>query len=383
MTDQLGLPRILIVDDEEAILETMTFTFMEDYEVLTTVDPRQALDLLDDHAPVAVLITDQRMPHMTGVELLEKVYDRHPETVRIMLTGFSDSDSTLQAINSGHAYAYISKPWEPEELKNVVRRAAELHVLSLENRRLLSDLQNANSIMQAVMDKLQVGAIAMDRDGFVRAANAPARAYLCLDEDPRGRTLDDLLSKTDSVHLVETIRNLADHQGGEFEEVDLHAGGSGRRVRISVQALADPQGASLGRVVRFKEISHEPLRRVFEEIIDELTADAEGFQERLEGVLERLAALVVDVEDSGVASPNMAELTQLISRTQTAIQGWLDVDEALQRDDYPDAQLLRDRMLLANKRWPRQDLIPARIRRLARRVEDYYESGENPRERIL
>ena len=164
MASESSLPKILIVDDEEAILETMTFTFMGEYEVFTTADPRRALDLLDENAPVAVLITDQRRPHMTGVELLEAVYAQHPETVRIMLTGFADSDATIQAINAGHAYAYISKPWEPEELKGVVRRAAELHALSLENRRLVLDLQHANSIMQAVMDKLEVGAIAVDRE---------------------------------------------------------------------------------------------------------------------------------------------------------------------------------------------------------------------------
>ncbi|MDG2050713.1 MAG: response regulator [Myxococcota bacterium] len=379
----MSLPKILIVDDEEAILETMTFTFMGEYEVLTTVDPRQALDLLDENAPVAVLITDQRMPHMTGVELLEAVYARHPETVRIMLTGFADSEATIQAINAGHAYAYISKPWEPEELKSVVRRAAELHVLSLENRRLLLDLQNANSIMQAVMDKLEVGAVAVDREGLVRAANAPARAYLQLEEDPRGRKIDDLLATSDSDHLVETVRKLADEHGGGFEEMDLEAGGCGRRVRISVQPLVDPQGLSLGRVVRFKEISHEPLRRIFEEIIDELMVETDGFRIRVENVLERLGALMVEVEASGVTSPNMAELAEVISRAQTAMQGWLDVEEALQREDYPDAQLLRDRMLLANKRWPRPSAFPDRIQLLARRVEDYYESGENPRERIL
>ncbi|MCH2186031.1 hypothetical protein MK280_09185, partial [Myxococcota bacterium] len=104
---------------------------------------------------------------------------------------------------------------------------------------------------------------------------------------------------------------------------------------------------------------------------------------RVESVLERLGRLMVEVEASGVTSPNMVELVEVISRAQTAMQGWLDVEEVLQREDYPDAQLLRDRMLLANKRWPRPSAFPERIQTLARRVEDYYESGENPRERIL
>ena len=86
--------RILIVDDEEAILETMTFTFMDVYEVLTTSDPTNAIGIMEENAPIAVVITDQRMPGMTGVELLSEVYDRFPETIRIILTGFADSEAT-------------------------------------------------------------------------------------------------------------------------------------------------------------------------------------------------------------------------------------------------------------------------------------------------
>jgi FixJ family two-component response regulator len=153
MTDT-NLPRIIVVDDEEAILETMTFTFMDGYEVLTTTDAQEALRMLDEHSPVHVVITDQRMPGMTGVELLKEVYDRYPDTVRIMLTGFADSEATIQAINDGHVYAYINKPWEQDDLKRVVRRAVEHFDLACENRRLVDDLRGANSIMQAVMDLL-------------------------------------------------------------------------------------------------------------------------------------------------------------------------------------------------------------------------------------
>jgi len=86
---------------------------------------------------------------------------------------------------------------------------------------------------------------------------------------------------------------------------------------------------------------------------------------------------------SGIASPSMTELGERISRARTAVQSWLDVDDTLERDEYPDAQLLRDRMRLASRRWPRRDELPGRVEALAKRVEDYYESGENPRERVL
>ena len=126
-TPRGALPKLLVVDDEEAILETMTFTFEDDYDVVTSSDARRALDLLDDHAPVSVVITDQRMPEMTGSEFLAEVYARHPDTSRIILTGFADMASTVEAINNGHVYAYVNKPWESDELKTVVRRAYEHH----------------------------------------------------------------------------------------------------------------------------------------------------------------------------------------------------------------------------------------------------------------
>ena len=126
-------PRILVVDDEEAILETMTFTFEDEYDVLTSSDARRALDVLDQNAPVAVVLTDQRMPNMSGVEFLAEVYERHPDTVRMILTGFSDMEAIIQAINDGHVYAYVTKPWEPDQLKQLMKQAVERYALTVEN----------------------------------------------------------------------------------------------------------------------------------------------------------------------------------------------------------------------------------------------------------
>jgi len=123
-------PRILVVDDEEAILETMMFTFEDDYEVFTSTDARRALDLLDQHAPIAAVLTDQRMPNMSGVEFVTEVWKRHPATVRMILTGFSDMEAIIQAINDGHVYAYVTKPWEPDQLKQLMKRAVDHHRLA-------------------------------------------------------------------------------------------------------------------------------------------------------------------------------------------------------------------------------------------------------------
>ena len=103
----------------------MTFTFEDDYEVFTSTDARRALELLDEKAPIAVVLTDQRMPNMSGVEFLTEVCRRHPATVRMILTGFADMNAIIEAINDGHVYAYISKPWEPDQLKQVMKQAVE------------------------------------------------------------------------------------------------------------------------------------------------------------------------------------------------------------------------------------------------------------------
>ncbi|MBW2422757.1 MAG: response regulator [Deltaproteobacteria bacterium] len=375
-------PRILIIDDEEAILETLTFTFMDLYEVLSTADPKEALSILEENRPVAVVITDQRMPGMTGVELLKQVYDRFPETVRIILTGFADSEATIQAINAGHIYGYINKPWEPEELKTMVRHAAELHALTMENRRLVEDLREANLFLEGVMDRLRTGAIAVDREGIVRAVNEPARAFVGLEGDIRGRAIGEVLGQRGLEELGETVRTLAEESGGSFEEVDLRVG-AGHRIRVSSKALTDDRGEAQGRVVLFKEISHEPLTRDFEQIAAGLASEEGPLRASLERALDALEDLAGRVVEARVESANMSELGERISRLRTAITSWLDVDDALASEDYPDAQRLLDRMRVASQRWPRGEALPRRVQDLARAVEAYYESGENARERVL
>ncbi len=378
-----SLPRLLIVDDEEAILETMTFTFMDVYDVITSTDARQALDLLDEHAPVAVVITDQRMPEMTGVEFLTRVVERHPDTVRIILTGFADMEATIQAINEGQVYAYVNKPWEPDQLKQLVRRAVDHHNLTALNRQLVEDLRRANLFLEAVMDRLDTGAIALDPDGVVQAANRPACTYLNLDDDPRGEPIDQVLERKGLESLGASVERLAEECSGSFEDVELGIDGSAHRVRVSAQALQDADGSSLGRVILFREVSHEPLRRRFEEIILEVAHEQEQVREKLEQAIGQLGELVSDVQSTGIASTGMAELSERATRSQTAIQNWLDVDDAMTREDYPDAQLLLDRMRVAGQRWPHDGDLPERVTELASRVEAYYESGENPKQRVL
>jgi FixJ family two-component response regulator len=375
--------RILVVDDEEAILETMTYTFEDDYQVLTATSASQGLELLEADGRVAVVISDQRMPEMTGVEFLAKVFEMDPTTTRIILTGFADMDAIIRAINNGHVYAYITKPWEPADLKQVVRRGVERHALAVENERLMSDLHDANVILEAVMDQLDTGAIAVDATGVVRAANKPARDWLGLEGDPRGRGLQEVLETANLESLGGAADRISSDDEVNYQEVDLDRGTRRVRLRVAVQALIDPEGRDLGRVILAREISHEPLRRRFDELLAAIV-ECEG---EVHGVLEKslveLRALQGQVSGSTIGSPGMAELADRISRSQTAIEYWLEVDASLAREEYPEAQLLLDRTRIAVSRWPLPDQLPARVHELARRVEAYYESGENSKQRTL
>lgn len=374
--------RILIVDDEQAILETMEFTFEGDYDVLTAPSAPEALRVLDANAPIAAVITDQRMPEMTGVEFLARVCERHPNTTRIILTGYADGDAMVRAINEGHVYAYVTKPWEPDDLKQLVHRAVELHRLRMQNERLLDDVQQANRFLAAAIDEIPVGALVVDAAGIVRAANRPGREYLGLRADPRGRALAEVLGADALGEFRDTASRLGETDGAPYEELELSLGGVSLRLRVAVRTIRQAE-QPIGRVILLREISHEPLRRRFEEVLHEIKSASGEVRARLEQAQQDLAECAAKVKACGVESPGMIELGERISRTRTAIEHWLAIDDALVREGYPDAQLLRERMSIGLSRWPLPEELPERVRALARRVESYYQTGENPGQPVL
>ena len=115
---------ILLVDDEEAILESLELTLAPEYRVFTASRGEEGLAILEQEE-IALIIVDQVMPGMSGVDILEQVSERSPRTIRMLLTGYADMNSLVRAINDGRIYRYLPKPWEPDELRMDVRRALE------------------------------------------------------------------------------------------------------------------------------------------------------------------------------------------------------------------------------------------------------------------
>jgi two-component system, NtrC family, response regulator HupR/HoxA len=133
---------ILIVDDEGRVLDALEAILAAEFRVLRADGGEAALRLLAAEE-VAVIVTDYRMPGMSGVELLRRTQDLAPDTIRIVLTAYTDVDSLMDAINTGRIYHFVSKPWSPSDLLMVVRRAAERHALASENTRLRDELEVA------------------------------------------------------------------------------------------------------------------------------------------------------------------------------------------------------------------------------------------------
>lgn len=136
--EQSKKPKMLVVDDEPDNLDLLYRTFRREFNVLKAESGIAALETLSQEGEVAVIISDQRMPEMKGTEFLSKTVPQFPNTMRIILTGFTDVEDLVEAINSGQVYRYITKPWDPSELKSVVQRAVEtyeLHKQRLESLR--------------------------------------------------------------------------------------------------------------------------------------------------------------------------------------------------------------------------------------------------------
>ncbi len=117
--------KLMVVDDEPDNLDLLYRAFRRDFEVYRAEDGFKALEVLETAGEMAVIISDQRMPRMNGTEFLSRTVEKFPDTIRIVLTGYTDVEDLVEAINSGKVFKYITKPWNPKELKSVVMQAAE------------------------------------------------------------------------------------------------------------------------------------------------------------------------------------------------------------------------------------------------------------------
>jgi len=149
--------KVLFVDDEENILHAVERLFMDEgVEVFTASSGKRALEVLAAHPEMAVIVSDQRMPEMTGVDFLEKSRVVASAAVRILLTGYADVNAAIDAVNRGGIYRYLAKPWNDEELLQTVKGAVQMHMLIRENKRLNAVVQKQNEELKRWSQELEV-----------------------------------------------------------------------------------------------------------------------------------------------------------------------------------------------------------------------------------
>lgn len=194
---------ILLVDDEENIASALTRLLRRDgYNILRANGGLQGLEMLTQHQ-VGVIISDQRMPGMTGTEFLSKVRELYPDTIRIVLSGYTDLNSVTEAINRGAIYKFLTKPWEDDLLRAHIEEAFHYHEMKRENARLTGELKSANQaladlnaeleqrvqqktreaglnlhmlqVAQEVLDHLPLAVIGIGEDGLIAVANQHAQ----------------------------------------------------------------------------------------------------------------------------------------------------------------------------------------------------------------
>ncbi len=135
---------ILVVDDEPEMLKSLRDLLRMDFDVFTANSGAEGMKLLQEH-PIHVVMTDQRMPQMSGVEFLRQIKDEHPVAIRMIFTGYADIQAIIDAINQGKIFRYVSKPWEPDELIAALRAAGDEYDRIVTSGELLSDLKDYHS----------------------------------------------------------------------------------------------------------------------------------------------------------------------------------------------------------------------------------------------
>jgi response regulator RpfG family c-di-GMP phosphodiesterase len=232
--------KLLIVDDELPNLRLLERLFANDFQCLTASSGLEAIRLLEQH-DVAILITDQRMPGMTGIELLKRTAPLRPHMVRILLTGYTDVEALVEAINSGLVYMYVSKPWSNDDLKLRVNRACEHHVNNKTSQALADANQRLQQRLSEIKRSVVIGLAEMlnvrDPDGYSHALRVCHYAMLLaarLDVAPEAR---------EDLSIAALLYGLGDY-------AIPHVGSLGPRLLDSQVATAAGHGEAEARLLR-------------------------------------------------------------------------------------------------------------------------------------
>jgi two-component system NtrC family sensor kinase len=252
--------RILCVDDERNVLRALERIFLDDdYEILTASCGEEGIELLNAAPQVQVVISDYRMPGMNGVEFLKEVFKTHPETIRIVLSGYADTAAVVEAINEGKIYKFIPKPWNDDELRVTVAKALETFAIHRRNLQLAEELRLKNKELgelngnlerlvgertaelmrqnralisaRNLLDRLPVGVLGLSREGVVLQINP--RAGFLLGVEAR-EVLGKSMTKALPPEILSVAAALSDGMCG-FQRVSIN----GTQLQINGSSVID------------------------------------------------------------------------------------------------------------------------------------------------
>ncbi len=272
--------RVLVVDDEPQVLVALEDLLADQFLVMKADSAEGALRLVEAESDIAVVVTDQRMPRMSGDELLTAIESRSAAT-RILLTGFADLAAVIRAVNSGHIFAYVSKPWQPEDLRLKVQTAADHFRLAKElaqERRLLEDLMG--NVPDAIFFK--------DTELKYLRANRPVADIVGgAPEALVGRTLVELLGTEDARRDEAEERRILEEGTASVDALKVHRNAAGERWYSETKVpIRTPQGTVMGIVGISRDVT---LRRQQEAAVARLT--------KVRAVMSGINAAIVRTSD--------------------------------------------------------------------------------------
>ena len=278
-TESEKQPVVLCVDDEASILTSLKRALRkEPFELLLANSGNEALEIMEQQ-DVDLVVSDMRMPNMDGAELLARVYAERPETLRILLTGYSDMESTVSAINKGQIFRYISKPWNNDDLISTINAALEHKKLRDEHKALTALTQKQNLELKDLNDNLENKVKARTSE-IAKATTLLKSSYLKLQES---------YTHTISVfsHLIEFREGNASLHGEHVSRLSLSIG---KELELSEKQLSDLHNASLlhdvGKLCFNDELSRTPYNALNEDQLNEYRAHSSTGQMALLSVSE-------------------------------------------------------------------------------------------------
>ncbi len=289
---------LLIVDDEVDVLESLRHQFHRAYRVLAAPNGREALELMAANE-VHLVLSDQRMPGMSGDVLLAEARRRAPDAIRMLFTGYADIQAVINAVNEGHIFRYVLKPWDAVELENVIREAAEKYDLLAERKALIAELRDANGRLTEA--NAELSRIDRLKTSFIEVASHEFNTPITL-----------------VLGLAELLRLSSPTRSEEEEEILRQIAASGRQLsRLVTSMLTLLRAEDFRRTLERRPVDlPELIRGVVDQVRPFLTARGLGLSLDVAADLgafeldsEKVAAALVNLLTNAVKfTPDRGEL---------------------------------------------------------------------------